>query len=167
MHAGSHARTLPCGDATSPLGERAFSWLAIHAPAHSMLPGRSDSYRSGGAVVRRVAFHVWPVERSFCCSSCLRSLRGREDFAKLNGRCGALLPLFRLVGVRCIAALRRVEKPPASPQQSPVTEFLGPRKAANARSGKRPGKTGGSLTGAKCWAARYMGEGPPSTYRTK
>ena len=49
-------------------------------------------------------------------------------------------PLVRLVGVRCIAALRRVEKPPASPQ---LTEPLGPRKAANSRSVKRLGKTGG------------------------
>jgi hypothetical protein len=49
----------------------------------------------------------------------------------------------QLVGVLCIAALRRVEKPTASPQRSPETEFLGPRKAANSRSVKRPGKTGG------------------------
>jgi hypothetical protein len=49
-----------------------------------------------------------------------------------------------------------------------LTEPLGPRKAANSRSVKRPGKTGGSLTEAKCWAVRFpAGEGPPSTYRAK
>jgi hypothetical protein len=66
--------------------------------------------------------------------------RSGINIVKLNGRCGALHPLFRLVGVRCIAALRRVEKPPASPQQSPVTEFF----AANTRSAEVPGKTGGT-----------------------
>jgi hypothetical protein len=40
-----------------------------------------------------------------------------------------------------------------SEEHQVFTEFLGPRKAANARSDKRPGKTGESLTGAKCWAA--------------
>jgi len=40
----------------------------------------------------------------------------------LFGRCGALLPLFRLVGVPCIAALWRVEKPTASPRRSPETQ---------------------------------------------
>ena len=71
----------------------------------------------------------------------------------------ALLPLFRLVGVHCIAALRRVEKPPAAPQQSSVTEFLGPRKAANTRSGKRPGKTGEALPGLNAGRSGYSGGG--------
>src|SRR6516225_6634409 len=65
---------------------------------------------------------------------CARSLtvgaqggrRGRRAYGL--GRHRALLPLFRLVGVPCIAAFRRVAKPTASPQQSPVTKFLGPRK---------------------------------------
>jgi hypothetical protein len=47
--------------------------------------------------------------------------------SKLVGRYGALLPLFRLVGVLCIAALWRVKKPTASPQRSPETEFVGPK----------------------------------------
>jgi hypothetical protein len=73
---------------------------------------------------------------------CAVLLGVRNRFA-VSDDCYLVLPLFRLVGARCITALRRVEKPPASPQQSPVAEFLGPRKAANSRSVKRPGKTGG------------------------
>jgi hypothetical protein len=39
----------------------------------------------------------------------------------LIGRYGALLPLFRLVGVPCIAAFSESEKPTVSPQLSPET----------------------------------------------
>jgi hypothetical protein len=38
-------------------------------------------------------------------------------------RCGALLPLFRLVGVRCIAALVESEEPTASPRRSHETRI--------------------------------------------
>src|SRR5947207_5407109 len=41
--------------------------------------------------------------------------------AKRFGRCGALLPLFRLVGVRSIAAFVESEEPTASPRRSPET----------------------------------------------
>src|ERR1700730_14854559 len=58
-------------------------------------------------------------------ASDMLSLTGHRE--NCTGRCGALLPLFQLVGVLCIAALRRVEKPTASPQRSPATEFLGPK----------------------------------------
>ena len=71
-------------------------------------------------------------------------LLGRQNS---TGDAGRYSRSFGLSASVCIAALRRVEKPPASPQQSPVTEFLGPRKAANSRSlsapvrrGKRPNR---------------------------
>jgi hypothetical protein len=84
----------------------------------------------------------------------------------MHGRCGALRPLFRLVGVRCIAALRRVEKPTASPQQSPVTESLAlgrPQIPGQLSASVRPG---GSLTEAKCWAVRFpVGRGRPAPTR--
>src|SRR5262245_43394006 len=47
---------------------------------------------------------------------------------ELVGRCGALLPLFRLVGVPCIAALRRVESLPRHRGDRPKLNFklMGP-----------------------------------------
>src|SRR5215831_12932684 len=45
---------------------------------------------------------------------------------KLIGRYGALLPLFRLVGVHCITAFVESGQPTASPQRSPETRGLIP-----------------------------------------
>src|SRR5215471_11460544 len=41
----------------------------------------------------------------------------------MDGRCGALLPLFRLVGVRCVAALWRVESLPRHRGDRPKTQL--------------------------------------------
>ena len=66
-------------------------------------------------------------------------------------------------GVRLYHRLAESGKASCVTQASPVAEFPGPRKAANSRSVKRPGKTGGSLTEAKCWAVRFpVGEGRPA-----
>src|SRR5262245_33648520 len=51
--------------------------------------------------------------------------------SKLVGRYGALLPLFRLVGVHCIAAFVESGQPTASPQRSPETRGLIPDPADN------------------------------------
>ena len=42
----------------------------------------------------------------------VRCIQSIKALPKKIGRCGALLPLFRLVGVLCIAALRRVKSLP-------------------------------------------------------
>jgi hypothetical protein len=50
-----------------------------------------------------------PIE--FAARLCRRTRRMQQTAnygEEKDGRCGALLPLFRLVGARCIAALRRV-----------------------------------------------------------
>ena len=66
-------------------------------------------------------------------------------------------------GVRLHHRLAESGKASCVTQASPVAEFPGPRKAANSRSVKRLGKTGGSLTEAKCWAVRFpVGEGRPA-----
>jgi hypothetical protein len=88
-------------------------------------------------------------------SSWVASESGRQ-IVKLNGRCGALLPLFRLVGVRCIAALRRVEKPTASPQGSPELNSLALGRPQMPVQVSAPVRRGESLTGAKCWAVRFL-----------
>ena len=131
--------------------------LAVHAPAHSTPPGRS-----------RIL--IDPVKQLFAAwlfvlgrwgflfaghSSWVASESGRQ-IAELNGRCGALLPLFRLVGVRCIAALRRVEKPTASPQGSPELNSLALGRPQMPVQVSAPVRRGESLTGAKCWAVRFL-----------
>src|SRR5262249_22436671 len=50
----------------------------------------------------------------------------RMNGPKLIGRYGALLPLFRLVGVHCITAFVESGQPTASPQRSPETRGLIP-----------------------------------------
>src|SRR5262249_27774089 len=56
----------------------------------------------------------------------LRSSIQRMNAPKLIGRYGALLPLFRLVGVHCITAFVESGQPTASPQRSPETRGLIP-----------------------------------------
>jgi hypothetical protein len=55
----------------------------------------------------------------------------------LIGRYGALLPLFRLVGVPCIAAFVESGKPTASPRRSPETRVLS-LYIANVSPGREP-----------------------------
>src|SRR5262249_36942680 len=56
----------------------------------------------------------------------LHSSIQRMNAPKLIGRYGALLPLFRLVGVHCITAFVESGQPTASPQRSPETRGLIP-----------------------------------------
>src|SRR5262249_15177934 len=51
---------------------------------------------------------------------CRSLARRREEGI---GRCGALLPLFRLVGVHCVAALWRVESLPRHRGDRPKTQL--------------------------------------------
>src|SRR5262249_45483211 len=59
-------------------------------------------------------------------TSRLRSSIQRMNAPKLVGRYGASPPLFRLVGVHCIAAFVESGQPTASPQRSPETRGLIP-----------------------------------------
>src|SRR5437764_8870053 len=79
--------------------------------------------------------------------------------AKKVGRYGALLPLFRLVGVRCIAAFMESAEPTASPRRSPETRspMLLPVRLTRTRDGaqcRRPGRLPGRLPDAGAlWGA--------------
>ena len=59
--------------------------------------------------------------------------------ANMIGRYGALLPLFRLVGVPCIAAFMESGKPTASPRRSPETRGLS-LNIANVARGREPSR---------------------------
>src|SRR5262249_588576 len=63
------------------------------------------------------------------------------------GRYGALLPLFRLVGVPCIAAFVERGKPTASPRRSAETGMLSPN-IANVYRGRESSRV---LSAARIW----------------
>ena len=105
-------------------------------------------------------FRPWKIDEPLFLPPTVQDFVAEDDLrrqiVKLNGRCGALLPLFRLVGVRCIAALRRVEKPTASPQGSPELNSLALGRPQMPVQVSAPVRRGESLTGAKCWAVRFL-----------
>jgi hypothetical protein len=72
-----------------------------------------------------------------------------------TGDAGRYSRSFGLSASVCIAALRRVEKPTASPQRSPVSESLALGRPQIPGQLSAPVRPGGSLTEAKCWAVRF------------
>jgi len=86
--------------------------------------GRSRPRAFGRDHAQSTAGRQGSTIRSWSISGCFWEL-ARPSPERGFGRCGALLPLFRLVGVPCIAALWRVKSLPRHRSDRPNCVFVG------------------------------------------